>query len=174
MTAPSAQRLVRGLNRRKGDPRTARAQQHRRDGQVESVEEAGLEEPRHRDPSPLHQHPPKPAGTERFQHGPRLEALGAGGGKCEDFRPIPRRADRARRSRGAAHHERPGRSVREHPTVLTEATVRIEHHADRILSLHLPHREPRIVQRHGAGPHDHGVDQSPKSMEAADVSGPVM
>ena len=33
VTAPSAQRLVRGLNRRKGDPRTARAHQHRRDGQ---------------------------------------------------------------------------------------------------------------------------------------------
>ena len=112
---------------------------------------------------------PKPSVTECFQHGPRLEAQGASGGKSEDFRPIPGCAGRARRSRCAADHERPGSPVREDPTVLAEAAVRIEHHPDRILPLHLPHGELRIVLRHGFGPQDHGVDQSTKSMEAADV-----
>ena len=70
---------------------------------MEPVEEAGLEEPRHRDPSPLYQHPPKPASTKRLQHDTRLEALGAGI-QGEDFREANLRGLGVI-PRGAAHHE---------------------------------------------------------------------
>ncbi len=68
MTAPSPQRLVQGLDRWQGDPRTARAHQDRRDGQgVLAVGEG---------PDVL----TLPAsGPEGFEPGAVLEALSAGG-----------------------------------------------------------------------------------------------
>jgi len=146
---------------------------------MEPVEHAGCEEPRHGDPSPLHQHAPKAEGAERFQNGLRREALRTGHWKRENLRgSVPplglcfhQCVAAARPRHGAPHHERPGGAVREHGTVFPEATVRIEHHPDGILPLYLAHSEPGIVVRNGAGSHDHGVDQSTKPMDPSYVFG---
>lgn len=155
-------RLIQGGDGRHGQPRATGADQQGGHQQVQAVEHAGLQEPRHRDAAALDQHALEPPRGQRIEHGRGVEAVGAhrqpqaGDMVGRRRRDIDLLADQVEGRRlGLAEQAQ----ARRHPA------PGVEDHAHRLASAHVAHRQQRVVLAGGAGADHHGVHQRPQPMQ---------
>ena len=153
--------------RREPDRRTAIANQDRRDGDLQPVEQIGLEEPRYRHAAAFHEH----AGAA-----PRMQQTECLGDLVARFAAVDGRHD------GVAHVTLPRRhpgtladvqrrsgAIREYAEGRRQPPARVEDDAERIRPRHVARGEQWIVGRHGPGANEHRVAQGAQPVHVHDV-----
>ncbi len=151
-----AQRPLKCIDGWQGKAGSAGADQQRGHQQVQAVQNAGFEKPRHRHAAAFDQYPFQPARGEYFEYRTRLEAARL------------RRYDNTfdmlchgpRHGRALGYQMQRRRLVGlENMPLGRHAAERVEHHSDRVASGDEAYAEPGVVGIGGAGAHQHGVDQ---------------
>ncbi|SDK77093.1 Uncharacterized membrane protein YbhN, UPF0104 family [Modicisalibacter muralis] len=157
------QRAIEGVDRRQREPRPTGTDQQRRHQQMQAVQHAGFEKPRYRQPAALDQHPPKPARGKHVEHRTRLDDSALAQRQHDTFDMPAHRAD-SRRARADQVQRRRLAGLKDVPLGRQSAT-RVEHHAQRIMTIDQPHAEAWIVGIDGARADQHGIDQRPQPMQ---------
>ncbi len=165
-----AARLIQGGDGCHGEPGPAGADQQRRHQQVQSVEDAGLEEARHRDTAAFDQHPLEAPGGQGVEHRRGGEAA-LGQGQRQARHMVPRRAFRA----GPLAVQVQGRRFRvaQQETIRRHPAARVEDHPHRVGSRHMAHGQARVVLAGGAGADHHGVHQGAEPVQVHQALRPV-
>lgn len=161
-----AQRTIERVDRRQRESGTTRADQQRSHQQMQAMQYARFEKPRHRQPAALDQHPLEPAHGKQFEYRARLDsrvdtAIAERHRDALDMRPhrVVQRcalADQMQGRRLSGLKDMPfGR----------EPAARVEYHPQRMVAGDQSHAEPGVVGSDGARPDQHGIDQRPQPVQ---------
>lgn len=171
-SGPGAQGLIKGLDGGQVEPRPPRADQQRRDQQVQPMQHAGLEKARHRHSAALDQHAPTPACNERLEHAAGSDTA-AGVQRHGDALDVG--AHRSAKVRRALAHQMQRRRLAglEDMPLGADPATRVEYYPQRIAPAHMTYAELWIIRRDGAGADQHGIDQRPQAMQMGPALEPV-
>ena len=145
-------------------PGPAAARHERRDRDVQPIEQARFEKPRHRRRRRLRRTPTTGRARAAARAARRASAAPSATGTCR----ISALPGAGASTPGRVHDERRRGAVREHAAPRVEPRGRIEHDADGIRARDVPHRELRIVARDGAGADDDGGRQRAQPVQSAE------
>lgn len=163
-------RFMQGVDRRHDEPRSAGADQQWRHQQVQTMEHAGFEEARHRDPAALDQHAFKASAGQGIEHAGRSkgavyqrqrQTLHMRARPPLRLRPFAVQVQRRRL--GVAQQE----AVRRHPA------ARIEDYPDRLGSAHVAHGQARVILAGGARADHDGIHQGAQPVQVYQALRPI-
>lgn len=157
------ERVAHQLRAGEGESGDAVAEQDRCHGDVEPVQRALAEEPRHGDAASLHQHTAQTAAREFPHQVSRGERRAVG--KHQYVDAVTVRDDPPALAAGADHPQGGRLPVGEHPQPQRYPAVRIEDDAHRVVTRAGADREPGVVGDGGAGPDDHRVGEGAHTVQ---------
>jgi hypothetical protein len=147
----------------------SRADENRRDRHMKTIDDASTKKAGNRYAAALHKDAPVSLAPKRVDERCWFEFVSTVGGHRQDVI-----ADGwcSIGVGGAPHDERSGGAIGENIPVRLEAPIGVENDTSRILASHCTDGQPGVVGRDRPRAHNHRIDQSTQSMEAANVSLP--
>jgi len=136
---------------------------------VQPVKHPGSQKAGHGEATAFDQHPGQASGSQSLKHRCGMEPPARG--DLVHLQNLHRPAGRRRLRAPALQPQGRGGSVLKHLPIRWNPAGWIQHHADRVVTAHMTHRQLRVVGNRGTSAHDHRIHQGPEAVQMLDVLG---